>query len=806
MLVGTALEKRFGGVVALARGDLALAGGEVHVLMGANGSGKSTLCRIMAGALAPDGGTLSLDGVPMRFASPAAARAAGVGVVYQETSLIPTLPVGANILLGIEKRWLGVADRADARRRVAALLDGPGKALAAGLSPAARVGDLSIDQRQVVEILKVLAQAPRVVIFDESTSSLDRTQVDAFFGLVALLRSEGRCVVFISHRMEEVFTIADRVTVLRNGTTVSSAKLADTSRQGIVRDMVGEGAVATMTRRVAHRRGEALLEARGLSGARVRDASFTLHRGEVLGLGGLHGQGQSAALLALFGTGRTGGVVAVDGVAVPIGSPRAAMRRGIAYISGDRGRAGALAVRPILENFALAVLQQGAGLLFPRAAWTARLRPIAERLRLKHPGFGAPISALSGGNQQKVVVGRWLATAPRILLLDDPTKGIDIQAKRDLYALLDELTAAGGGGDPLQQRGSGAPGQRRPGGRVQQRPCGGRAGGGTAVRVRIDRCGPEVRGMTGAFGRLPWLLPAILFAVLAAVNTALQPGFVAPETLVSNLATFLPLILVSVGQGYVVFGGGVDLSLGAVVSLVNVVVVQVVTWRGDAPDALALGLAAGIGTGLLTGLVNGVLLGVLRLQPIVTTFATSIVYGGMALWVLPQAGGALPDAYFQSYAGAVAGVPVPVIILILLFAAAAMLSRTVFLPWLFAVGGNRQAAFQTGLPVAAIRVGSHVLAGLLAALAALAVLGETAAGDPLMGQAFTLTSVSAVVLGCTALSGGAGTVLGSVLGALVIGMINNVIFFAQLPFVYQSIVQGLIILAALAGGVLVARR
>ncbi len=310
-----------------------------------------------------------------------------------------------------------------------------------------------------------------------------------------------------------------------------------------------------------------------------------------------------------------------------------------------------------------------------------------------------------------------------------------------------------------------------------------------------------------ALRRVPWALPAALFLILAAVNAILQPSFVKPAVVVSNLGTFLPLAIISVGQTYVILGGSIDLSLGAIVSLVNVVVVGVVEGMGASPWALTVGIVAGLGTGLTCGTLNGLVLGVLRLQPIVTTFATSIVFGGLAIWVLPQAGGSLPDAYFEAYSGSVLGVfPTPVLILLAVLGLAALLSRTRFYTYLLATGGGLQAAFQTGLPVPRVKIASHVLAGLLASVAALCVLGETAAGDPLMGQAFTLTSVSAVVLGCTSLSGGAGTVVGSVLGAIMIGLINNVIFFAKLPFVYQSMVQGLIILAALAGGVLVTRR
>ena len=444
-LQAVGVAKRFGGVVALSHGDFDLARGEVHVLMGSNGCGKSTLCKIVAGALAADAGEVRVAGRVTAFAGPAGARAAGIATVYQETSLIPTLSVVDNIVLGGEPvTRVGLIDRSARRARATRLLDGVGRELAAGIAPDALVSDLGVDQRQAVEILKVLSQEPRILVFDESTSSLDRAQVAAFFGLVRALKAEGRSVVFISHRMDEVFAIGDRVTVVRNGVTVARRAIAETTREEIIEDMVGTGATTMFTRTRRPREATVAMSARNLSGARFRDTSFELRRGEILGLGGLHGQGQSDLLLALFGAvPATGGTVEIGAKPARLHSPRAGMAAGLAYISGDRGRAGALAVRPIMENLAVATLSREHAWWLRPAALRARLAPVLARLRLKFPGFAAPISALSGGNQQKVIVGRWLVTAPRILLLDDPTKGIDIQAKRDLYALLEELCADG---------------------------------------------------------------------------------------------------------------------------------------------------------------------------------------------------------------------------------------------------------------------------------------------------------------------------------------------------------------------------
>jgi ribose transport system permease protein len=308
------------------------------------------------------------------------------------------------------------------------------------------------------------------------------------------------------------------------------------------------------------------------------------------------------------------------------------------------------------------------------------------------------------------------------------------------------------------------------------------------------------------FLREPYLLSLCLFVAFCGINLALQRDFFTPPILIANLTTFLPLIIIAVGQTYVVLGGSIDLSLGSIVSLVNVVVVVLIEKLGGGTDAIFAGIAVGLLVGGACGAVNGAVIGLFRLPPIIATFASSIVIGGLALIVLPQAGGSLPEAYYTVYGDAVLGVPTPLLVLIAVILVAAAVGRTRFRVHLAAVGGNLQGAYQTGLSVTRIRIASHALGGLAASAAALCILGVAGAGDPLMGQAFTLGSVSAVVLGGTALAGGWGGIVGSMLGGAILGLINNIIFFADIAYVYQSIVQGVIILLALAAGVFVARR
>ena len=303
----------------------------------------------------------------------------------------------------------------------------------------------------------------------------------------------------------------------------------------------------------------------------------------------------------------------------------------------------------------------------------------------------------------------------------------------------------------------------------------------------------------------PYLMATGVFLVLCVINAVLQPTFLRYGVAVSNVAAFLPMALIAVGQTYVVLASDIDLSAGAIVSVVNVVVVSIIEGMGGSGTSIAVGFATGLVLGMSCGAINGFCVSVLRLQPIVTTFATGIVFSGFALWVLPEAGKQVPPVVYKTYAGTVLGVPTVIWILAGAIAFAAFVGRSRFYQALRATGGSIQAAYQTGVPVGRVRLGAYVISGLFASLAGLALVGETASGDPLIGGALTLSSVTAVVLGGTALSGCVGGVAGSILGAFILGMINNVIFFAQLPFEWQGLVQGLIILLALAGGVVMAR-
>ena len=445
ILEASGVHKQFGGVVALTGAQFTLKAGEVHALIGSNGCGKSTLCKIIAGSVAADAGRLLLDAKQVDFAGPRQAAAAGIGVFYQDLSLIPEMTVAENIYLGREPRTAtGLVDRVAMRDAARTALAQFRDVLGTGVVAETHIADLTADQSQLVEVLKVLAANPRVLIFDEATAALDRNQVSALFEKIRALKAQGRAVIFITHRMDEVFEIADRVTIMRNGTTVLTSATNQTSRDALVAAMVGEAMLAHARNRRHTPAGTVAMEVQGLSAAKLEEVSFVLRRGEILGLGGLHGQGQSDLLRALFGAlPIRRGTILVDGLPLVPTGPRVAMRRSIAYVSGDRARFGVMAIRPIFENLVISLLARERRWTVARAQLESTIAPFIERLKLKFSSLRSAVSELSGGNQQKVVIGRWLATRPAVLLLDDPTKGIDIQTKEDLYATMDELCSQG---------------------------------------------------------------------------------------------------------------------------------------------------------------------------------------------------------------------------------------------------------------------------------------------------------------------------------------------------------------------------
>ncbi|MGL4609141.1 MAG: sugar ABC transporter ATP-binding protein [Trueperaceae bacterium] len=442
MLAARNITKSYGAVQALIEGNLEVKAGEVIALLGANGSGKSTLSKIITGVVAPSSGELTLNGEVVNFVSPYAAKKKGITAVYQELSLVPDMTVAENIFLGHEPNGFGQIKWRTVKQTAETLLGLFKETLALTVTPDTPVNELSPSERQIIEILKALSLQPKILILDEATASLDSKQVDKLFELVKIWKVQNMALVFVSHRMEEIFRIADKAVVLRNGKTVGNVFMKETNERELVKLMVGDITTPHGNKTPMSRRGEARLKVSNLKTKMLKGVSFDLQAGELLGLGGLQGQGQEDLLLTLFGAIPSSGHITFLSQAAKFNNPRQAMKQGVAYVPGDRGRQGLLMIRSILENLHLpSWLNYG----FPIRQIRARkdASEAAQNLSLKMSSLDAPVSSLSGGNAQKVVIGKWLLRQPKLLLLNDPAKGVDVGSKAEFYSLLENLQNSG---------------------------------------------------------------------------------------------------------------------------------------------------------------------------------------------------------------------------------------------------------------------------------------------------------------------------------------------------------------------------
>ena len=437
------IEKSFGPVSVLRGVRFDVRPGEVHALMGENGAGKSTLIRIMSGAHQPNAGTLTVDGRATRFAGPREAQGAGIAVVHQELLLFPALTVAENVWLGHAPRTgRGTIDWRAMRRGARALLD---RLDCPDLDVDAPVSTLSVANRQRVEIARALSRQARVLIMDEPTAALPEADVRRLLDVVRALRAEGVGIVYVSHRMNEIFEISDRVTVLRDGAAIATRPIGEVSEASLVSMMVGRD-IAQLFPKDAPKLGETVLEVRGLGmGTKVRDASFSVRAGEILGIAGLVGSGRTELAQTIFGvTPATAGEIRIDGRPVAVASVAEAIANRIAYVPEDRAQHGLVRPQPIRENVSMAILGRllRRGVVDTRREWTLAEEAI-RRFAIRARGPGQVVAELSGGNQQKVVLAKWLATDPRILILDEPTRGVDVGAKTEIHKLMNDLARQG---------------------------------------------------------------------------------------------------------------------------------------------------------------------------------------------------------------------------------------------------------------------------------------------------------------------------------------------------------------------------
>jgi ABC-type sugar transport system ATPase subunit/ribose/xylose/arabinose/galactoside ABC-type transport system permease subunit len=831
----------FPGVLALSEVDFDIHPGEVHALIGENGAGKSTLIKILSGEITGYEGEVRLEGRPVRLSSPRAAIEAGIAVIPQELLLVSTLAADENILLGREPRtrW-GLIDRRSLRSVSESHLRSLGEA---GL-PDGPVGRLDGGKRQLVAIARALSLKARLLIMDEPTTSLGPVEVERLEQVVTDLAARGVAIIYISHRLDEVRRLASRVTVLRDGQRVATLSASGLVEPEMVRLMVGRTIERRELAPLAADAGE-LLRVEGLtvadperpSGFRLKDITLTVGRGEIVGLSGLIGAGRSDFLLALVGAidKRVEGRIRLSGGDYHPSDPSAARRAGFMLLPEDRKTQGIFPDLPVRANLTMSALERVSTAGIVRSAQEERASDdLMRQTGLKAASAAAPIVTLSGGNQQKAVLARCLFASPSVLLLDEPTRGIDLAAKSDVYELIRGLAARGYGiilcsselteiltlchrvyvfregrvVKTIDRRDAteelvlaaatltGAGGAERPGAsapstRVQAPPPADRSAAPPARRAR---------GL-GRFTSLVGFAAVVLLAVIFSPVRGGRLVFLDLGNLTDILRQVAEKGILAAGMTSVIISGGIDLSVGSVLALAATLTGLLLMHGGFGVFSTAVLVLL---AGALVGLVNGAVTARWRIQPFIVTLATMSAARGVARYLSGGAAiplgfgeGAAPESFRTLAAPIVPYVPAPALLFLLSVGAIhVLLARMSAGRYIYAIGDNEPAARLSGIKVGLYKVLVYVICGTLAALAGLIHCAQLEQGNPNDGVAYELDAIAAVVIGGTSLSGGVGTVGGTLVGTLIIGIINNSMGLNNIDANLQLILKGAIILGA----------
>jgi ribose transport system ATP-binding protein len=841
--------KRYGGVTALANVDFACSLGTIHAVVGENGAGKSSLMKIIAGVIRPDEGRIYLDETLVHFASPADAARHGIACIFQELSLLPDLSVSDNISIASPPRRFGLIDRRRQQERARDILREIG---CPEIHPSERVKDLPLSRQQMVEIAKALVRKPRLIIMDEATSALTAKDVEQLYQVIRQLRDRGLAILYISHRMHEIAALADVCSVFRNGRHIDTFPMASRTTAEIVPLMLGrdvsrayppkpvsDGTAGSVAGRSTLESPAPVpaLEAVNLNWEHVINGiSLTVAKGEIVGLGGLDGQGQSELLLSLFGVLRgVDGKVLINGKPHSIGHPRQAKAANVrmALIPEDRKTQGLLLPMSIRDNLVLAAASDLSrhGVIDSAKERTA-IDEAVEKLQIKVNDLDAPVRTLSGGNQQKVVIGKWLMKEPRILLLNDPTRGIDVGTKQEMYRLMRELAQAGiailfystdyeeligmcdrvvvcyGGKLIRELKGADLNGHNLITAALNLSEEFVKSG--SAGAVRETRGGPRSKWET--FRRFwRWnvgpFTAFLVFATMFLLFAVQQQNGLSVNVLTSLSNKGVVLALVAMAQTLIVLTGGFDLSAGMILTMASCLASVVVN---GSPGQIALGALAVLMSGLAAGAINATIVVLGRIQPIIATLATGAIFFGIALLLRPSPGGEVSEDLSNALTYDVWGVPTTFLLLV---------GILVFVWWPFrnsvvgrscyAVGSAEGAAYMSGLAIGRSRFAAYSLGGLLAAAGGLALSLISMSGEASASQGgfYTLNSIAAVAIGGTSLFGGSGGMIGSILGAFILRTISDLLFVFNAPALWQPLFQGFILLGAVClGGLRVLRR
>jgi ribose transport system ATP-binding protein len=815
-----ALSKRYPGVQALDKASIRVKQGSIHGIIGENGAGKSTLVDIVAGVTKADSGTVYVMGREVGRGGVHEVLSAGVKVVAQNPRLAPDLTICQNLFLGEGHSKRALVESKSLRSRAeTALAD-----LGIQFDPRERVSRLTTRERGLVAIGLAGLDAPRLLILDEPTALLGADEVDRLFGYLKRLNQEGTTIVFVSHRLWEVRELVSEVSVLRDGSHIGTVARSEVSEAELIEMMLGRRVEQLIPERRS-KIGEAVLRVTNLSAGRGRDAvdkiSFQVARGEVLGIAGVQGNGQRTLLRSLYGLDRViEGSIEVNGRRYRGKAPSAAVRAGILYISHDRGAEGIFPQLTVRENVSAPNLR----------AWS-RLAVVAPRQEIVHTAdvmnsVGIRLSAiegtasgLSGGNQQKLVIGRWLSHEPALLLLDEPTQGVDVGAKAEIYQLVQELTDAGTAvllltSDVNETLGLCDRAIVLSRGQIkaefdrdaltEEHLLTASVGEQTGhlSKTKTESASPTgfVRGRgEGLSLKLrEWSIPAVLVAILTIlgiVTQTINSSFLSVLNIESLLALAAPLLLVTVGETVVMASGGIDLSVGPMMTLTTVVLSYIASSSGGSEVAACMLVLL---LGMTVGALNGLLVWLCKIPDLIATLGTYIALEGLALLIRTAPGGSV-GAGIMTFASPQAGIPVAFWVALIAAGTVGLVFRKFSVGLnLLATGSSKQAARAVGLSAERQRFGSYIVSGLFAAAAGIALAGIIGSGDPTAGNVYTLSAITAAVVGGVSLLGGRANLAGVVLGSLLVAAISNFLDLLAISSYWDEVWTGLIIIAAVA--------
>ena len=810
------IEKSFPGVRVLKGVSFACRAGEVHVLMGENGAGKSTLMRIITGVWKAEAGQIYVRGEPVEIAGPKQSQDLGVAMVYQDTRLVPDLDVAQNIWLGREPGGAVFLDRAAMERGAGEIL----KRLGADIPLNRPVRDLTVAERQIVEIARALTTSPSVLILDEPTSALDAAEIQKLFEIVRELKRGGAAIIFISHRLPEVFAIADRITVLKDGEVVGTVNRDEVDHAQLVAMMVGREMALAYPPRASNPGRERLVVDKLKSPGLFEDVSSVARAGEIVGLGGIQGNGQADVARAIFGLTPWTGAVTLDGETPALGSPARAIRAGLVYVPGERHREGLFLPHSVRENISLPHLSDWARFgLLPFGRERQATADAIDRFGVKTPSSEQSVAHLSGGNQQKVVLGRWTTGAPKAFLFEDPTRGVDVATKLEIYRRLRALAAEGAAvvlvsSDLMELIGLSDRILVFSRGRIVREIAGAEATEEAIVGSATDAGGAHVHGVASVGSQAPRdvarrahplleryagaVLLAVLIVALAFAASHVSPFFLTSRNFANIASQVGPLALAAMGQFAVILLGGIDLSVGPLISLVTAIASFVAASEGAAGVAAAV--AAALGVGLATGLINAFLIVRLRIPDLIATLATYSVVFGAALIVRPSPGGLIGETFIDLVTTNLGPVPVATLLIVLAYGLLELLLvRGRLGQRLYGVGSSSEASFVVGIGADSVRARAYVVCALAASISGLLIAARIGSGDPQAGASFTLASVTAVVVGGASVFGGRGTAVGVLLGAIAVGVMQNALNLMHVSAYYQYIWTGGLTLLAVVG-------